>query len=166
MKDNQTNVYSVLNYGKKKWLQNEMQRMLKKNCCVSADIWPYNASLWSDSEDSCKRGFPSFLCEWTLVVCAVSWPNPRLNKVNKVTGTNHNYDPVWPSGWHQYRSQLSIVPCWSTWRGRLSTLFPSCSCSMGSLTCESYWSVNAFNSLCLLLRVWRVWSVVCFLLGC
>lgn len=35
-------------WGEMLWLQNEMQ-----STAVSADAWPYNASLWSDSEDSC-----------------------------------------------------------------------------------------------------------------
>lgn len=67
--------------------------------------------------------FPNFLCEWTLVVWALNWPNARLNKVNKVIGTNHNCDPVWLTGWHQHRSLVSIAPCWSTWRGSLPSLF-------------------------------------------
>ncbi len=55
-----------------------------------------------------KHGFPNFPCQWTLVVWALNWPNPRLNKVNKVIGTNHNCDLFGSQSytsadlWHQW----------------------------------------------------------------
>lgn len=82
--------------------------------------------LYSQTESTrTNMGFPVFFCEWTLVVWALNWPNPRLNKVNKVIGTNHNCDPVRLSHWHQCRSLVSIAPCWSTWPGSLPSLSSS-----------------------------------------